>query len=277
MSTIQTENQSHGIAPRCSTFPSSDPARDALVIFSSVGVGYFDESTICAGMRDYVKAIPAAALLDQIHDRMTIQETGSPYILRPIQPAGVALIQLDDFDAGRVAELERIAFIIYQTSSSKLQAWLAVRCDDGTRDALRRSLIDHFGADRSASGATRWPGSLNQKYSPPYRVTIRHASPARVLRVTDLPVTVTPPGPSRVVTDRPRNGRGILPDYQTELARAANANAADWSFSIKALSSSRGCTPAQVIAALMEHSPTAKTRPRMIAYTVERAGKAVRR
>lgn len=266
----------HGIAPRCSTFPSSDPARDALRIFQSVGVGCFDESTLCAGRRDYVKAIPADVLLDQIADRMTIQDTGSPYILRPIQPAGVALIQLDDFDAGRVAELERIAFIIYQTSATKFQAWLAVQCDDATRDALRRSLIDHFRADRSASGATRWPGSLNQKYSPPYRVTIRYAALARVLRVADLPVTLPAPAPQRVSSDRPRIGRGILPDYQTELARAANANAADWSFSIKALSSSRGCTPEQVIEALMEQSPTAKARPRMIAYTVERARRVAR-
>ena len=276
MSTIQADNQGHGTAPRCSTISSGDPARDALRIFQSVGVGYFDESTICAGRRDYVKAIPADALLDQIADRMTIQDTGSPYILRPVQPGGLALIQLDDFDAGRVAELERIAFIIYQTSATKCQAWLAVQCDDATRDALRRSLIDHFGADRSASGATRWPGSLNQKYSPPYRVTIRYAAFARVLRVPDLPVTLPAPAPQRVAIDRPRIGRGILPDYQTELERAGNANRADWLFALKALSSSRGCTPEQVIEALMQHSPTAKARPRMITRTVEHAGKVAR-
>lgn len=276
MSTIQTGTTNHGIAPRCSTISSGDPARDALRIFMSVGVGYFDESTLCAGRRDYVKAIPADALLDQIADRMTIQATGSPYILRPLQPGGLALIQLDDFDAGRVTELEHLAFIIYQTSATKFQCWLAVQCDDGTRDALRRSLIDYFRADRSASGATRWPGSLNQKYSPPYRVTIRYAAPARVLRVADLPVTLPAPSAPRVAIDRPRIGRGILPDYQTELARAANANLADWLFSIKALSSSRGCTPEQVIEALMAHSPTAKARPRMIAYTVERARRVAR-
>lgn len=265
--------------PRSSTQDEplfSDPARDALRIFQSVGVGCFDESTTVENRRDYVRALPVDTLLTQINERMTIQATGSPYILRPLQPAGVALIQLDDVDVGRIAELERIAFIIYQTSATKFQAWLAVAvtCDDGTRDALRRSLVDHFGADRSASGSTRWPGSLNQKYSPPYRVRILHAVLGRVLRLADLPVTPAP-APPRVATGRQLRGSGTLPDYQIELAQAPNANTADFLFALKALSSSRGCSEQEVIDALMAHSPTAKKRPKMISYTVRRAARAV--
>lgn len=261
--------------PRCSLLPSSDPC-EALRLFASVGVTAFDESTICDGRRDYVRGLPLALLLETIRERMEVQLYGSPYILRPLQPEGVALIQLDDIvNASRVAELAKVAFITYQTSAAKFQAWLAVRVaatDDCS--ALRRSLIRHYGSDPNASGASRWPGSLNEKYRPAYQVRITHGAPGRLLRVTDLPVTLAP---SRPVTAPPRpRMTGLLPDYQRELERTGNANQADWSFSLKALSSSRGCTPAQVIEALMQHSPTAKTRPRMIAYTVTRAGKVAR-
>jgi len=261
-------------APRCSIFPSPDSARDALRLFSSVGVTEFDESTICDGRRDYVRSIPAAALLETIDERMEVQRYGSPYILRPIQPAGVALIQLDDLvDMSRVADL---AFIVYQTSGAKYQAWIAVHVLEAERDALRRATIRHYGSDPNASGATRWPGSMNEKYRPAYPVRILAGAPGRLLRVSDLPFsfTVAPPRPA---TAPPRDRmRGLLPDYQTELERAGNPNQADWLFAVKALSSTRGCTPAQVIAALLEHSPTAKTRPKMIAYTVARAGKVAR-
>jgi hypothetical protein len=261
-------------APRCSIFPSPDPARDALRLFSSVGVTEFDESTICDGRRDYVRSIPAAALLETIDERMEVQRYGSPYILRPIQPPGVALIQLDDIAPERVTELMDFAFIVYQTSGAKYQTWIAVHALEAERDALRRATIRHYGADPNASGATRWPGSMNEKYRPVYPVRILAAAPGRMIRVTDLPVTVAPPRPA---TAPPRDRmRGLLPDYQIELERAGNANQADWLFAVKALSSSRGCTPAQVVAALLEQSPTAKTRPKMIAYTVARAGKVAR-
>ena len=260
-------------APRCSIFPSPDSARDALRLFSSVGVTEFDESTICDGRRDYVRSIPAAALLETIDERMEVQRYGSPYILRPIQPAGAALIQLDDIAPERVTELMALAFIVYQTSGAKYQAWIAVHVLE-ERDALRRATIRHYGSDPNASGATRWPGSMNEKYRPAYPVRILAGAPGRLSRVSDLPVTVAPPRPA---TAPPRDRmRGLLPDYQTELERAGNANQADWLFAVKALSSTRGCTPAQVIAALLEHSPTAKTRPKMITYTVERARKVAR-
>jgi hypothetical protein len=262
-------------APRCSIFPSPDPARDALRLFSSVGVTEFDESTICDGRRDYVRSIPAAALLETIDERMEVQRYGSPYILRPIQPASVALIQLDDIAPERVTELTDFAFIVYQTSGAKYQAWIAVHALEAERDALRRATIRHYGSDPNASGATRWPGSMNEKYRPSYPVRILAGAPGRLLRVADLPVTVAPPRPA-TAPPRPRM-TGLLPNYQTELERAAgNANQADWLFSVKALSSSRGCSAAQVIEALLEHSPTAQKRPKMITYTVERARKVAR-
>lgn len=263
-------------APRCSIFPSPDPARDALRLFSSVGVTAYDESTICDGRRDYVRSIPAAALLETIDERMEVQRYGSPYILRPIQPASVALIQLDDIAPERVTELMNFAFIVYQTSGAKFQAWIAVHVLEAERDALRRATIRHYGSDPNASGATRWPGSVNEKYKPAHPVRILAGAPGRLLRVSDLPFsfTVAPPRPA-TAPPRPRM-TGLLPNYQTELERAGNANQADWLFAVKALSSSRGCTPAQVIEALLEQSPTAKTRPKMIAYTVARAGKVAR-
>lgn len=274
--TPQTIKSDHQAAPRCSTFPATNPACDALRLFSSVGVTTFDESTICAGRRDYVRSLPVATLLETIHERMTVQRYGSPYILRPVQPEGVALIQLDDIAPQRVTELMNFAFLVYQTSSAKCQAWIAVRSLEAERDALRRATIRHYGADPNASGATRWPGSMNEKYRPGYPVRIVGGAPGRLLRVADLPFsfTVAPPRPA---TAPPRSRMtGLLPDYQTELERTGNANQADWLFAVKALSSTRGCTPAQVIAALLEQSPTAKTRPKMIAYTVARAGKVAR-
>jgi hypothetical protein len=259
--------------------PLPSPAQLALDVFASVGVTIFDESTTAEGRADYVRDLAGHWLRDAIDDRMTaVNSWGSPYMLRPHHPAGdVRIFQLDDIPDEHLSGLAGMAFLIYETSPGKRQAWLAVRSpsftgsmgDDYRRD-VRRAIIRHYKADANASGSTRWPGSLNLKYRPAHVVTIIHTAPGRVLTLEQLPAMPPPramPALSRSVT-----GNGKLPDYDRCLADAGgNANKADWNFALMALSATRGCSEAEVIEYLKTHSRKARN----AAGTVRNAAKQV--
>ncbi|MBV8772089.1 MAG: hypothetical protein JO166_07150, partial [Deltaproteobacteria bacterium] len=85
-------------------------------------------------------------------------------IIRP-RSATALLIQLDDFTAEKVAEVEQFAFMTVCTSPGNYQVWLAVL--DGPQESdkevarqFRTRVRRGAGADQSATGAVRIAGSL---------------------------------------------------------------------------------------------------------------------
>jgi len=84
-------------------------------------------------------------------------------ILRPVCSH---LIQLDDCDLESIERLRPFAFSIVETSSGNYQVWLALPAETNKdeRDQIRSQLFKVLeGIDKSASGAMRWPGSINHK------------------------------------------------------------------------------------------------------------------
>jgi hypothetical protein len=99
-------------------------------------------------------------------------------IIRPHDPPGVAVVQLDDLDNAGAARLSVHSFMVIRTSPGKdgtgnYQAWVAVKDAPADKEAgkdFERRLRKGAGADRTASGATRIAGSVNfkNKYAPEF-------------------------------------------------------------------------------------------------------------
>ena len=83
-------------------------------------------------------------------------------IVRPHNPPGVTVIQLDDLDAAKVARVVDHSFMVICTSSGNHQAWLAVNDAPSETEAAKdfvRRVKKATGADATASGATRIAGA----------------------------------------------------------------------------------------------------------------------
>ena len=104
-------------------------------------------------------------------------------IIRPHNPTGVAIIQLDDLDTAKIERLAAHSFMVIRTSPDNHQAWLAVKDAPAEKEAAKdfaRRLRKGSGADRTASGATRIAGGFNfkLKYAPAFsRVEITYTKP----------------------------------------------------------------------------------------------------
>jgi hypothetical protein len=185
-------------------------------------------------------------------------------ILRPLAPRGVVLAQLDDIDAHRREEIAPSAFLVVRTSTIGYQVWLAIA--DAPADLVRR-LVKGSGADCSASGAGRLPGTPNckPKYAPDFpAVQAFLLQPGRVVAPADLerflapPIQFPPPHISPVVGD----SRG-WPDYDRVLRGAPkkengrpDRSRADYFWAKWALE--RGNSPEAVVARLAQVSERAQ-------------------
>lgn len=163
-------------------------------------------------------------------------------IVRPHNPPGVTVIQLDDLDAAKVARVVDHSFIVICTSPGNHQAWLAVNDapeTEAAKDFVRR-LKKGIGADATASGATRIAGGLNfkLKYAPAFqRIEITHEKPGYIasceaLEAAGLVAPIEEPRPplpaySRPLTPSGRLSRKKVPSYQMCLQGAHKANGED--------------------------------------------------
>ena len=266
-----------GGAPRSSHLSN---AVRAVELFASIGVTSFGETTEVEGRKEY-EILSLEAMSRSVDDRIDAAESwASSYIVRPIIPPAepVKLIQLDDFDAEKWPELEELAFIAWKTSEKKSQAFIAVRLPDPGNDTLRlhvrRSLIAYFGADNSASGAARFPGSLNTKYTPAFPVSITFERPGRIVEYSDIEgfLLPAPPAPAPRVY-RPSSLRPF-PDWELEASRQPTRVLADWYWSLKSLDRQRGID--ETIEELLRVSSKAQAKPRSYAEgTVRNAARAM--
>jgi hypothetical protein len=169
-----------------------------LDAFASVGARVFDLSIIDM-KRDKVKGQQrTGSSLDEM--RRTIgrvlqdsERNRHNVIIRPRSTTAL-LIQLDDMDDAKAAQIEGHAFMTIRTSPGNGQVWIAV--SDGPKESDEEAARDFktrvrrgAGADHSATGATRIAGSLNFKseYAPDFpRVEITRLSPGSMTTVAAL-------------------------------------------------------------------------------------------
>ncbi len=210
-----------------------------------------------------------------------------------VRPIAHHLIQVDDCDFEMLERLKPFAFMALESSPNNFQAWLALppEVTKAERDTVRYRLLRALGtADKSASGSTRLPGSLNckperkQRDGSFFRVRLVHTAPNKLVPVADLeavqllaPEPVVKPAP---VTPTKKRVPRSFPDYARCVAEAEpNADGepdlsiADKDWCILALG--RGWSRAETEAKLMEHRDKAKRRPAYARSTVDYAARVV--
>jgi hypothetical protein len=223
-------------------------------------------------------------------------------IVRPLAPAGVTLAQLDDIDAHGREELAPSAFLVVRTSASGYQVWIAIA---GAEAGFVSCLVRGIGADCSASGAGRLPGSPNckAKYAPDFpAVKASLVQPGRIVAAAELEKFLAPPvqvPPPRVSPggDAPRKKDGTSdrskadcsrgwPDYERVLRGAPrkkngrpDRSRADYLWAKWALE--RGNNQEAVIARLAEVSERAqleikRKNPNYLRVTVANAANSTR-
>jgi hypothetical protein len=201
-----------------------------------------------------------------------------------VRPVASNLIQADDLSRATVERVQSFAFMTVETSAGNYQAWVALPPGIGKdeRDALRRRLLDGVGADRGASGAMRWPGSINFKAGrDQFMVRLISSNPGRVATVAELEASdmLAPVSPNLRLapSSKPRANRAPVqwPDYQRCMGEAkrkgdgsADRSDADKNWSILAVG--RGWDSPEVESKLCELSEKARKRPdyarRTVAY-----------
>jgi hypothetical protein len=256
-------------ASRDASVPPLTPeaeALQALEAFESVGVASFEVT-----MRDEATGAPAlfevvdgTALRSRLAHYMQRNATaGESFIVRP---RGAALIQIDDLDAAALVRVLPFSLLAVETSPANYQAWIALAAVDAAAVAdVRARLIRGVSADKGASGALRWPGSLNLKparrlpsgEAPRVRVAaVAFANCATVAGMEACCVLASPSNPTPT-PQQPRALRAVqaLPSYDVELQRKPSRSEADAAF--LAIARDRGFTRAEAIAAL-ESVPESK-------------------
>lgn len=177
-----------------------------------------------------------------------------------IRPRSEFLIQVDDCDLERVRLLRDYSFLVIETSRGNYQVWLALS-DTSTpdRDETRRRLLEKLGGDVEASGAMRFPGSINWKpVRNAFRVRLVDSENGRVTSSEELERAGLLAEKSRK-TAHATSSRGYkskLPDYQKCLAyKDYDRSEADASY--MAICMDRGFSREETISALMQVSDRA--------------------
>lgn len=167
--------------------PDPDAGLTMLAAFASVGVTAF-ELTITNIKEDErgrqeVRGYEENQSLAELWRRMPFliadaTRKQNNNIIRPHNPPGLLVVQLDDLDSAKVGCAAPHAFIVIRTSAGKdgkgnYQAWVAVNDAPADKEATKdfaRRLRKGAGADRAASGATRVAGGMNfkLKYAPAF-------------------------------------------------------------------------------------------------------------
>jgi hypothetical protein len=238
-----------------STSANETPVTKALAMldaFASVGVTVFDltltnvkeDKNGRQEVRGYEKNQSLAELrrsMPRLIAEATRQQNNN--IIRPHNPAGVTVIQLDDLDASKVARVAEHSFMVICTSPGNHQAWIAVNDapeeKEDAKDFVRR-FKKGTDADATASGATRIAGGFNfkLKYAPTFpRIEITHTKPGYVTSCVALAQAglvapreeTRPPLPAytRPITPSGRPSRKKWPSYRYFLEHAPTAHGED--------------------------------------------------
>lgn len=247
-------------------------ARKAVKAFESVGTVQFSVTMLDEETKKEALFETVSNLKGNLHKYSERNEQWQESFI--VRPEGAPLIQLDDLSAEARSQVEPFSFLSVETSPGNFQAWVALPEGD-ERDVLRKRLIDGTGADRGASGALRWPGSINRKEGREgFRVRTVHTTPARLTTRAELEaaglLAPVPPQPAPQAT-RPKATRAprSWPDYEQCLKDAPLSTSgarkglpsrsdADNDFCWKALD--RGWSASEVTAKLREVSDKAKKR-----------------
>jgi hypothetical protein len=215
-----------------------------LDIFASVGARIFDLSiTDLTGKPVKGQQRPGKSLDEMRRTIGRVLQDGERnrhnVIIRP-RSTTTLLIQLDDFDDAKAAQMDRYAFLTLRTSPGNGQVWLAV--SDGPKESaeeaarrFRTRVRRAAEADQSATGATRIAGSLNFKadYAPAFPcVEITRTNPGSMTTVAALEIAgliapAEPPKPPASVPPsktaqlgRIGTGPRHWPDYERALRGA---------------------------------------------------------
>jgi hypothetical protein len=219
-----------------------DDATVAARTFESVGAVEFgitikDELTRVVGDDDYEVVTNLDAWLDGCLRR---NEAGSESFI--VRPRGGVFVQIDDVDRATIARLEPFAFLVVETSSDNYQVWVCLPegTSEITRAELRERLVRGVGGDIGASGALRWPGSINHKPGREgFRVRVVATNPGRTVTTDELEQAGLLAAPSRLTRqadERSRREAGAsrpsrFPDYQRCMSdKGGDRSRADASF-----------------------------------------------
>lgn len=140
-------------------------------------------------------------------------------IIRP-RSSTHRLVQLDDLPPESAPRVAPVAFLMLQTSTQGVQAWVAIK---DAPAGLAARLKESVGADREASGAVRLAGTQNfkEKYAPSFPVVaITEAKPGHAVTADELerlrllaPPKPAPP-PLPFAASRAARRTAKWPDYQ---------------------------------------------------------------
>jgi len=168
-----------------------DQALELLKAFASVGVKAFAVTLTDIAGQKLPKGYYSHCSLDRLRHTpgpMLRAATAQQHnvIVRPAKSQRVELVQLDDLAEPDLRRLGPVSLVVLRTSPGNGQSWVAV--EDSTPDFARR-LRQGTGADASASGATRIPGSRNfkAKYAPLFpTIEILACHPGKAVQRAEL-------------------------------------------------------------------------------------------
>jgi hypothetical protein len=168
-----------------------DQALELLKAFASVGVRALGVTLTDIAGKKLPQGYYSHCSLDQLRHLLgpllrAATARQHNVIVRPAKSESVELVQLDDMAEPDLRRLGPVSLVVLRTSPGNGQSWVAV--EDATPDFARR-LRQGTGADTSASGATRIPGSRNfkAKYAPHFpTIEILACHPGKVVQPAEL-------------------------------------------------------------------------------------------
>ena len=149
---------------------------------------------------------------------------------------GIKFIQCDDVSGEMLTRLKPVAFMTLETSPGSFQAWVAMREEEAESGDYYRRLRKGVGSDKSASEATRCPGSHTFKTK--YRdtsgnypmVRILHAAPGKIATGKELVATglLAEPEVHKATVQREPITKGTIPRKLTVSTSYARSGAQQW-------------------------------------------------
>jgi hypothetical protein len=274
---MDTEDWNTGAAEEAARVPSkiysgqnvhvdTGDALRAIEAFESVGATTFDVTMtveMASPKREsFDKGLSANDLRGKLDD--FLERTKNRVRSFIVRPRGASIIQVDDLTASKVESLKPFAFLVAETSKANFQAWLALPdgIDDDTVKQTRSRLLLTVNADKGASGAMRWPGSINRKASRnAFRIRLVNVEKGLTVTARELEgagLLAPKPQEMRLTAPvSPVNSRREFPSYEKCLA-SKNGNHSDADASFLWIAKDRGFTLDEAWAELERVAPRAK-------------------
>jgi len=153
-----------------------EPPLAFLDLFESFGMTYSDVTALSLDQdkidgkkvggekKKFLPKLTAADLRQRLPKEIEYADRHewSVVVSHPHAP-GIKFIQCDDVSGDVLKRLKPVAFMILETSPGSFQAWIAMHEKEAASGDYYRRLREGVGSDKSASEATRCPGSHNFK------------------------------------------------------------------------------------------------------------------